>query len=246
MSLTSVVAGDSLSILGASSGRTLYRQPHPHGHEHVHRAHQGERRPTLREPRPRQHGRDGARRRRARRLGLEVDSSLLGSLGTKADLLVVSGNLDIASGALLSFSVTQVSNRCVTPLGLLSALRHQVMHMSDALLTMRFPVATQYAPIAGICPATGFAHNIAPPQSLRAVFDPISLGCYAAKPPRSSGGGEYRSQRSPNLGRRPDAATGVPLRHGLTAGGVTQGGLGHISKVGSAFTWNALGVADPA
>jgi autotransporter-associated beta strand protein/T5SS/PEP-CTERM-associated repeat protein len=36
--------------------------------------------------------------------GYEVDSSLLGSLGTAADLLVVSGNLDIASGALLSFA----------------------------------------------------------------------------------------------------------------------------------------------
>lgn len=33
----------------------------------------------------------------------EVDSSLLGSLGTAADLLVVNGNLDIASGSLLSF-----------------------------------------------------------------------------------------------------------------------------------------------
>ena len=34
----------------------------------------------------------------------EVDSSLLGSLGTAADLLVVAGNLDIASGALLTFA----------------------------------------------------------------------------------------------------------------------------------------------
>jgi autotransporter-associated beta strand protein len=36
--------------------------------------------------------------------GYEVDSSLLASLGTAADLLVVSGNLDIASGSLLSFA----------------------------------------------------------------------------------------------------------------------------------------------
>ena len=36
--------------------------------------------------------------------GYEVDSSLLGSLGTAADLLVVSGNLDIAAGSLLSFA----------------------------------------------------------------------------------------------------------------------------------------------
>jgi autotransporter-associated beta strand protein len=36
--------------------------------------------------------------------GYEVDSSLVGSLGTAADLLVVSGNLDIALGALLSLS----------------------------------------------------------------------------------------------------------------------------------------------
>jgi autotransporter-associated beta strand protein len=36
--------------------------------------------------------------------GYEVDSSLLGSLGTAADLLVVSGNLDIASGSLLSLA----------------------------------------------------------------------------------------------------------------------------------------------
>jgi T5SS/PEP-CTERM-associated repeat protein/autotransporter-associated beta strand protein len=36
--------------------------------------------------------------------GYEVNSSLLGSLGTAADLLVVSGNLDIASGSLLSFA----------------------------------------------------------------------------------------------------------------------------------------------
>jgi hypothetical protein len=35
--------------------------------------------------------------------GYEVNSSLLGSLSTAADLLVVSGNLDIASGSLLSF-----------------------------------------------------------------------------------------------------------------------------------------------
>ncbi|MFM8495579.1 MAG: autotransporter-associated beta strand repeat-containing protein [Planctomycetia bacterium] len=34
----------------------------------------------------------------------EVDSSNLGALGTAADLLVVSGNLDIASGTLLSFT----------------------------------------------------------------------------------------------------------------------------------------------
>lgn len=34
----------------------------------------------------------------------EVDSSDLGALGTAADLLVVSGNLDIASGSLLSFT----------------------------------------------------------------------------------------------------------------------------------------------
>jgi len=34
----------------------------------------------------------------------EVDSSLLGSLGTAADLLVVSGNLDIAAGSILSFT----------------------------------------------------------------------------------------------------------------------------------------------
>jgi autotransporter-associated beta strand protein len=36
--------------------------------------------------------------------GYEVDSSLLGSLGVAADLLVVSGNLDIASGSLLTFT----------------------------------------------------------------------------------------------------------------------------------------------
>jgi autotransporter-associated beta strand protein len=36
--------------------------------------------------------------------GYEVNSSLLGSLGTAADLLVVSGNLDIASGSLLTFA----------------------------------------------------------------------------------------------------------------------------------------------
>jgi hypothetical protein len=36
--------------------------------------------------------------------GYEVNSSLLGNLATAADLLVVSGNLDIASGALLSFA----------------------------------------------------------------------------------------------------------------------------------------------
>jgi autotransporter-associated beta strand protein len=36
--------------------------------------------------------------------GYEVDSSLLGSLGTAADLLVVSGNLDIAAGSILSFT----------------------------------------------------------------------------------------------------------------------------------------------
>lgn len=36
--------------------------------------------------------------------GYEVDSALLGSLGTAADLLVVTGDLDIAAGAILSFT----------------------------------------------------------------------------------------------------------------------------------------------
>jgi hypothetical protein len=38
------------------------------------------------------------------RFGYEVDSSLLASLGTAADMLIVSGNLDIASGSLLSYT----------------------------------------------------------------------------------------------------------------------------------------------
>jgi autotransporter-associated beta strand protein len=45
--------------------------------------------------------------------GYEVNSSLLGSLGTAADLLVVSGNLDIASGTLLSF--TDITSGTVQP-----------------------------------------------------------------------------------------------------------------------------------
>jgi len=43
----------------------------------------------------------------------EVDSSLLGSLATAADLLVVSGNLDIASGSLLTF--TDITSGTVQP-----------------------------------------------------------------------------------------------------------------------------------
>ncbi len=45
--------------------------------------------------------------------GYEVNSSLLGNLGTAADLLVVNGNLDIASGSLLTF--TDITSGTVQP-----------------------------------------------------------------------------------------------------------------------------------
>ena len=47
-----------------------------------------------------------------------------------------------------------------------------------------------------------------------------------ARPPRS-----YAATDQPS---RPDAGLGSALRRGLTAAGVTHGGLGHISKVGNA------------
>jgi len=49
-------------------------------------------------------GTDSAPQPMASTYAYEVDSSLLGSLGTAADLLVVSGNLDIAAGSILSFT----------------------------------------------------------------------------------------------------------------------------------------------
>ena len=59
-------------------------------------------------------------------------------------------------------------------------------------------------------------------------------------------GRQVRRRRPSNLGKRPDTAIGAPLRHGLTAGGVTRAGRGHISKVGNASKRHSPGSHRPS